>query len=388
MRNKKVIALAMAAIVGMASAPAVYNNVIVAEADEVQSTNSIKFDGWWTAHSFGDEITEKETTVKFRSKTDESTLDNENWMTPIVVVYYCNENKVNIENPEYKEVLVVRSDLYAWSGAANTGDQSAAFEAAGFTFERENAPAAWLDWLNANKNGVDVSYTTQIKDNKVSVVLENNGVKSTTTFNLDQSQIDAGKKLYISVSGQQCEVSGLPQSLVTGEAEPTVAPTEVPAEPATSPAISTAPAVTEEPTTAPTEAPSEEPTTEPTVAPTQEPTTEPTVAPTTEPTETPAPTKKPSAKKAAIVVKNGKKSVSAVSVKAKKSVKLTVSVNSKAKVTAAKLSKKGAKIAKVTLKNNKLTVKGLKKGKVTIKLSAKKTSAYKAATKSLKVTVK
>ena len=32
MRNKKFLALAMAAVVGMTSAPAVYNNVVVAEA--------------------------------------------------------------------------------------------------------------------------------------------------------------------------------------------------------------------------------------------------------------------------------------------------------------------------------------------------------------------
>ena len=44
--------------------------------------------------------------------------------------------------------------------------------------------------------------------------------------------------------------------------------------------------------------------------------------------------------------------------------------------------------SKVTFKKNKLTIKGLKKGKVSIKITSKKTSKYKAATKTIKVTVK
>lgn len=101
--------------------------------------------------------------------------------------------------------------------------------------------------------------------------------------------------------------------------------------------------------------------------------------------------KKPATKKlksATITVKNGKKKVSSVTVKRKKTVKLSVSVNSKTKLSLTKLSKKSAKIAKVTFKKNKLTIKGLKKGKISIKLTSKKNSKYKAATKTVKVTVK
>ena len=55
----------------------------------------------------------------------------------------------------------------------------------------------------------------------------------------------------------------------------------------------------------------------------------------------------------------------------------------------AKLSKKYAKIVKVKFKKNKLTIKALKKkGKVSIKITSKKTSKYKAASKTIKVTVK
>ena len=125
---------------------------------------------------------------------------------------------------------------------------------------------------------------------------------------------------------------------------------------------------------------------EPTAKPSATPTAKPTVAPTKKPSNTKKPAKK--LKSATITVKNGKKKVSSVTVKRKKSVKLAVSVNSKAKLSVAKLSKKNAKIAKVTFKKNKLTIKGLKKGKVSIKITSKKTSKYKAATKTIKVTVK
>ena len=40
------------------------------------------------------------------------------------------------------------------------------------------------------------------------------------------------------------------------------------------------------------------------------------------------------------------------------------------------------------MKNKKLTIKGLKKGTVKVKLLAKKTSKYKAASKTIKIKVK
>ncbi len=97
---------------------------------------------------------------------------------------------------------------------------------------------------------------------------------------------------------------------------------------------------------------------------------------------------KSTVKAAKITVKKGKKAVSKVTVKKGKKVTLKVSVNSKGKLSVAKLSKKAKKIATVTLKKGKLTIKGKKKGKVTLKIKAAKTSKYKKATKSIKVTVK
>ena len=285
------------------------------------------------------------------------------------VLYYGDENKVN--GAGYDEVGVIRSDLFAWFYATFAQDNynlSQDWNKDAITFTIDNAPADWATWLNDNKTGVDVSYTTKIQDGKAIVTVENNGAKSTTTFNVDSS-----RKLYISVTGQACEVSGLPENLVIGDPEPTVEPT-------TTPAVTAEPSA--EPTVEPTAEPSTEPTAEPSTEPTVEPSTEPTVAPTTEPTTA------PELKSASISVKKGGKNVKSVTVKKAKSVKLTVSSNSKAKIKLTKLSKKDAKVAKAALKGNKLTIKGMKKGKVTVKLTVAKTSAYKAASKSVKVIVK
>ncbi len=179
----------------------------------------------------------------------------------------------------------------------------------------------------------------------------------------------------------------------TPTVSPTAAPSQTPA-PGSSATTKPTDVPSQAPTGKPTEVPTQNPSTEPTVSPSNEPIATPSVSPSTEPTQTPtaAPTKKPTTKKlksAAITVKNGKKKVSSVTVKRKKTVKLSVSVNSKAKLSVAKLSKKYAKIVKVTFKKNKLTIKALKKkGKVSIKITSKKTSKYKAAAKTIKVTVK
>lgn len=144
------------------------------------------------------------------------------------------------------------------------------------------------------------------------------------------------------------------------------------------------------PTVTPMVTPSQKPASSQTPAPGSSATTKPTDVPSQTPTV--APSKKPATKKlksATITVKKGKKKVFSVTVKRKKTVKLSVSVNSKAKLSMAKLSKKYAKIVKVKFKKNKLTIKALKKkGKVSIKITSKKTSKYKAAAKTIKVTVK
>ncbi len=94
-------------------------------------------------------------------------------------------------------------------------------------------------------------------------------------------------------------------------------------------------------------------------------------------------TVKVTVKNPSIKVKQGKKTVSKVTLKRKKSIRLAVTVSpAKSGMSLAKLSAKNKKIAKVTFKKGKITIKGKKKGKLTLKVKSGK------AVKSIKVTVK
>lgn len=211
--RKRILAIALATTMAFSTAVVAvpsYKNVAVAQAAE--ETGAQTFDVWWSGHCLGDEITETEKTVNFKAITDNDPTATSNWDTPTFVLYYGDENKVNGEG--YDEVFVMRSDLYGWSPVANTADL-AALEAEGINVSFENGPAnddEWAAWLAANKKGVDVSYTTSIKDGVVTVKITNNGITSTTSFKYDESK---GKKLYLSVTGEKCTIAKYTKELIT-----------------------------------------------------------------------------------------------------------------------------------------------------------------------------
>lgn len=211
--RKKILAIALATTMAF-SAVAVsvpgYKNVAVAQAAE--ETGAQTFDAFWGGHCLGDEITETEKTVNFKAITDNDPTAVSNWNTPCFVLYYGDENKVNGEG--YDEVAVIRSDLWAWSPSGDITNPEGFAGSNELAFATENAPAddnAWATWFAANKKGVDVSYTTQIKDGVVTVKITNNGITSTTTFKFDESK---GKKLYLSVSGEKCTIGQYPKELI------------------------------------------------------------------------------------------------------------------------------------------------------------------------------
>lgn len=177
--------------------------------DEFNTSDTLEFNGWWEKHSYGEEVTSEKKTVEFKSKSDANATAVH--QTPILVVYYGDENKVNGEG--YKEVFVNRSDMYGWSGNANTHTPDALTEA-GFEYTTGTAlPDA--AWLAANRNGVDVSFTSQIVDGNAVITFNNAGVTSTLKFKADTS-----KKLYVSVTGERCRVKGLPASMMKLQSKP------------------------------------------------------------------------------------------------------------------------------------------------------------------------
>lgn len=216
--RKRILAIALATTMALSTAVIAvpsYKNVAVAQAAE-EETGAQTFDGWWTAHTYGDEITETEKTVNFKAITDNDPTAINNWDTPSFVIYYGDKNEVQIPDTYvvegYDEVAVIRSDLWSWSAGGDITNPEGYAGTNELTFTTENAPADWAAWLSANKKGVDVSYTTQIKDGVVTVKVTNNGITGIATFKYDESK---GKKLYISVTGEKCTIGKFPKSLIT-----------------------------------------------------------------------------------------------------------------------------------------------------------------------------
>ena len=418
------------------------------DTDKTTTFGQVKCDGWWTNWSNGVEITEDAQKFSFKTTTNESV--DFRWDTPATLVFTSVDGglyKPTTSKNLYKEYSVIRSDCYVITGKETVNETSGSLKTTGVpTVETKAYPdganedekkaiddenntkitEAWKPWVDANKKGTEVTGTVKREGNNVILTYLNNGIGYTATI-----PVEEGKKAYLSLTGEQCTIDNLKFEPAPAEATPTPGTDATPAPgtsatpaPGTSatpaPGTSATPApgtsATQAPGTSATPAPGTNATpalgtsakpapgtsatpapgtsakpapgtsTEPAAKPSATPTAKPTVAPTKKPSNTKKPAKK--LKSATITVKNGKKKVSSVTVKTKKSVKLAVSVNSKAKLSVAKLSKKNAKVAKVTFKKNKLTIKGLKKGKVSIKITSKKTSKYKAATKTIKVTVK
>ncbi len=60
----------------------------------------------------------------------------------------------------------------------------------------------WSDWLAANKAGVNCKVTASVKDGKATVVLENDGLISTTTVPVEGD-------VYVALSGEQCKLTDI-----------------------------------------------------------------------------------------------------------------------------------------------------------------------------------
>lgn len=331
----------MAAAVGMASVPAVYHNVIVAEAAVGDATaKEVSIEGFATANSGNETVKgDFELVYTFVNATKDSSL---NWNNFIVEIF---------DGANY---ITTRADNYGWFAGDWLTD--------GSTMTWGDGADKWDEFCEVMKNATVIA---TVKRQGNTITIKNDIISNSENdpkeyhFVCTNEMKNLPEELTVHLTGEKVDLYDISAELVEQPSEPTVAPTE-------------------EPTVAPSAAPTEEPT----VAPSEEPTADPTEEPTA------APSEEPELKAASITVKNGSKKVSAITLKKGKTVKLTVSADSKAKVTVAKLSTKDAKVAKVTLSGNKLTIKALKKGKVSVKLTAKKTASYKAASRTVKITVK
>ncbi len=213
--RKKLLTVALAATMAVAS-------VFSAFAEDVDCS------GWWVAHSSGTEITTEGVEIDFHAQTYDSASSN--WNSPLYVVYAADAKFAGgagiSDTAGYTEYFVMRSDNYGWKGDKNTASMDALVEA-GVSVESTGVPAddaAWAEWLAANKAGVDCKIkATKTADDKVVVEFTNNGLTSKATIT-----VDAGKTIYVSVTGELCNVTNLTSKASAGTTtpDPTPAPSD------------------------------------------------------------------------------------------------------------------------------------------------------------------
>lgn len=314
-------------------------------------------EGWWTAHTSGIEVTDSGVALTFKNNTYSSAANQ--WEIPVVVAYAGDEAKVN--GAGYDEYVVIRGDAYAWTtkaADANTGAGLAAWNNLGYTFQ-SNA-SVFDTWLADNKAGTNCKVQAVKKDGKVIIETTVGSVTSYTTF-----PVDAGKKVYISLSGEKCKLTNIKTAQYTA--------INVPGE---------------TPSTTPTPAPSADPSATPAPGTTAAPGTD--KPGTTDPgttanpgTQTPGTTDTPEEPSKEDNNKKKTMKVSGITAKAGNK-KITGTVSVKAAKVKVKIGNKKYKNAKVSGKKFTFTTSSkLKKGtKITIKVTK---SGYKTVTKSVKV---
>ncbi len=209
MRNKKFLALAMAAVVGMTSAPAVYNNVVVAEAAVGDATvkNVSITGGYGTANSGDEAMTgDFELVYTFTNKTQDAST---NWFNYGVEVH----NGVG-------GFISTRADNYGW--LANDWNTD------GSVMSWGDGAESWDDFREVMK---DASVKVTVREgNTVTVANDITGnADSSKKYNFvcTCAMANLPEKVYVHLTGEKVDLSDIKAEL-KAEAEPTVAPTEVP----------------------------------------------------------------------------------------------------------------------------------------------------------------
>ena len=319
---------------------------------------------FWSAHTGGMEVTESGMAVTFRNNTHADAVNG--WDIPLAVAYTGDVPVVN--GAGYKEYVVVRGDGYAWANAdgdINTGAGLASWSGLGYTFEANPVNDSWLE---DNKSGTECKVQAVKSDGKVIIETKVGSVTSKTTF-----PVEDGKKVYISLTGEQCKLTNIKPAAYTGIAGVTANPSAsaTPA-PSADPSASPDPAATADPGS--TEAPG-------------------TTDPGTNPGDKDPGTNNPDSEKPSDSDEDNndkednetKKTmkVSGITAKAGKK-KVTGKLSVKGAKVTVKVGSKKAKNAKVNGKKFTFTASSkLKKGtKVTIKVTK---SGYKAVIKTVKV---
>ena len=202
MRKTKLLAIAMAAVVGMSSVPAVYRDVVVAQADETTGeTFSLDEPNYLAAYTAGKKVTTDKQTLNFTFKTYETATSN--WDTPVLLVYTSDDGIYESKNTNYKHYANVRSDC--WVDAEGTTETDASKN---ITINK-TYPSDFAKWLEACKKEGKATVEYQ-KDSSNKVTIKYTVVAGDYTFDSSIFIADEGKETYFAVTGELCTISGLP----------------------------------------------------------------------------------------------------------------------------------------------------------------------------------
>ena len=189
--RKRFLAAMLAATLAFTVAPVVPVNTSTVSAEEIAA--SLDCAVFFTAHTKGVAVGTEGVTIKFKNKTNDAATDN--WHTPVFVIYTGDEPVVN--GAGYTEYGVMRSDAYGWDGTGKTG--TTAWKA-----DTDLGAYDFAGWLAANKAGSDYEVSAIRKDNTVFMKINAGGLVTYAA-----TPVAEGKTAYLSLSGEQCTLSGV-----------------------------------------------------------------------------------------------------------------------------------------------------------------------------------
>lgn len=174
---------------------------------------------FWGEHSSGVAIKEQAVTFTFNAKSTGAGANS--YESPVYVVYSSDNGKAYSANADdadgqkhkYKEYLVCRSDVYAWTSAGATGwgnDGVAIPNALGSGYGFTGTPPAdggetWTTYFAEQMQKVQKGTITAYISGKNAIVnFKIAGAESTATI-----PVSSTKDLYIGLTGEKCNITNM-----------------------------------------------------------------------------------------------------------------------------------------------------------------------------------
>lgn len=150
-----------------------------------------------TSNPEGHEIGTEGITIKLHNKT----TGTNNWDTPQYLIYSADEPKLDAAN--YALFAAVRSDRYIDDGTASVGKPE---------WEKNIEPVGgWENFLAKNQEGIDYTVSAIRKENTVFMQIKASDILTYCAA----VPVAEGKKSYVSLMGNNCEMSAVSTSAYT-----------------------------------------------------------------------------------------------------------------------------------------------------------------------------